>query len=208
MLGELGKRFYGGSFGYKAWPSCASTHPGINATLDLVREHRIEPEDVQEITVHVGPHARINCEPLEQMRKPAAIMEAKFSVPFTVALAVTKRDVTLGDFTPNAISDPAVLKLAQRVFPLVDDDFKAMRGLDPSLVEIRTRNGKRYSKRIDFVYGHPKNPMPMQAIIDKFKASAAYSVRPLSPDTLEQVVSLVKKLEEVDDISRIARMVG
>ena len=208
LLGDLGTKFYGGNFGYKAWPSCASTHPGINATLDLVREHAIAAEDVEQITVFAGPHAQINCEPVEYMRRPAAIMDAKFSVPYTVALAVIKKNVTLGDFTLDAIKNPEVLKMAQKVVPVISEDLRATRGLDPGIVQITTKSGKKHSKRIDFVYGHPRNPMSMQAVIDKFMASAAYSVKPFAPDTLEEVISLVQKLEEVNDVSRIVRLLG
>jgi 2-methylcitrate dehydratase PrpD len=208
LLDDLGTRFDGAKVGYKPWPSCASTHPCIDATLRLLQEHQLSADDIGEITVFVGTHALENCEPLDYLRTPKTILDAKFSVPFTVALACTRKRITLGDFTPEGIKDQAVLKLAERVVPKLEPKLTASHGLDPSIVEIKTKTGEKYSTRTDFVYGHYRNPMTMEAIIDKFKDCASYSATPLSQDRLEKAVAMVVKLEEMDDVSRIIRVLS
>jgi 2-methylcitrate dehydratase PrpD len=208
LLADLGRKFFGTYIGYKAWPSCAATQPSINATLELVQQHDLDPEDIDEIAVSVGAHTVVNCEPLEYMRKPKTILEAKFSVPFTVALAATRRRVTLTDFTQESINDTAILALTQRVATKLDAQLNASRGLDGSIVDIKTKTGKKYSQRTDCVYGHYRNPMNMEAIIAKFKDCASYSAKPLSAKNLEKTVATVLKLEEVNDAGEIIRLLS
>ena len=70
------------------------------------------------------------------------------------------------------------------------------------------KNGKRYSKRVDFSLGNPRNPMTMEDIIKKFKDCASYSAKPLSQQNIERVIEMVGKLEEVDDVSQIISLLG
>jgi len=64
------------------------------------------------------------------------------------------------------------------------------------------------SNRADFAYGHPKNPISMDHLIAKFQECCKHSVKPLSPDSIEQVVYLVTHIEEVKDISEIVRLLS
>ncbi len=80
----------------------------------------------------------------------------KYSIPFTIAVAAARRKVVVRDFTPEGIHAPAALQLAQRVTARLDPRFNMKaHTLPPGMVEIKTRDGKVYSQRCDFPYGHP-----------------------------------------------------
>lgn len=47
-------------------------------------------------------------------RQPESAIVAKFSIPYTGALAVLKQSVALGDFSEESLKNPEVLKLASK----------------------------------------------------------------------------------------------
>lgn len=208
VLAELGQRFEGADIGYKPWPSCGNTHAPIEATLNLMKEFGLSSDEIAAITVSASDMARGNCEPLEQKQRPKTGMEARFSLPFAVAIAAVKRRVTLDDFTAEGISDTKVTALAQKVMPRLDASLNAIPGISASIVEIKTKNGDRHSKRVDFAYGHPRNPMSFDDIIAKFRDCAAHSFRPVPLASVEQVIEMTTSLEKMADVTQIIRRLG
>ncbi|GAF69443.1 unnamed protein product [marine sediment metagenome] len=206
LIGNLGNKFPALNDGFKPWPACGFTHPFIDATLQLVQENDIHPDNVQEIIVSVGDITQNLCEPLDERRKPSTPMNAKFSIPFTVAAAVAHREVVLGDFLPNGIEDEAALELAQRVSYLVDPDYNWGAIMPPGKVEIRTLDGKNYSLRIDIPYGNPQKPLSWEDLIKKFRDCSSYSSKTIMLDNVDEVINMLIHLDEVEDVSSIIRM--
>src|SRR5438094_2790613 len=68
----------------KLYPSCAATHPPLDAILDLRRREGFDAKDVERIDVDVD-----SLTPTVLMYdRPATGLEAKFSLPFCAAAAV------------------------------------------------------------------------------------------------------------------------
>ena len=44
-----------------------------------------------------------------------------FSLPFAVAIALTRGNVTLQDYTPETLSDPKLISLAEKVRVIEDE---------------------------------------------------------------------------------------
>ena len=49
--------------------------------------------------------ANVVCEPVERRKKPQVVVDAQFSIPYTVAVALIKGKVFVEDFTEAAIVD-------------------------------------------------------------------------------------------------------
>src|SRR3990170_6149296 len=83
---ELGRRWEILETGItvKLYPSCAGTHPTLDAVLDLRRRHGITHDEVDRVDVvvdEVTPTILI-------YDRPATGLEGKFSLPFCVAAAL------------------------------------------------------------------------------------------------------------------------
>ncbi len=205
---DLGKRFFSTNLSFKPYPSCRVTHPYIDAALAIVREHNVRPQDVEEITVFVGGHAKILCEPLETKQNPPTTVQAQFSIPYTVAAAVTKRKVVLEDFRPDGIKDPATLQIARKVVPQFDPSLTTKDLIDRGGVEIRVKSGERYSERVDFPYGDPRNPISKEELIQKFRDCVLYSVKPIPKEKVDEVISMITNIEKVKDVSQIVQLLA
>ena len=63
-----------------------------------------------------------------------------------------------------------------------------------------------FRKEVPFAYGHPENPISKQDLFNKFKDCARYSVRSLTEGQMERVIGMVDRLEEVEDVREIVRL--
>ena len=207
VVKELGKEFEGKNLSIKLYPCCRYTHGSIDATLSIVRENDIRPDDVAEVIVHVTQNAYdFVGKPFEIRKSPQ--VDAQFSIPYTVATAIIKRDVFIDDFFEKKIkTDNQVLQLAEEIKVVVDQKPIA-KGLTPCVVEIKTRNGEVYAQRVEILRGDPRKPLEMEEIGQKFRKCAAFSARPISGENIEQVITSVSHLEDVENIAGVIELLG
>lgn len=195
----LGKNFESGNVGFKPWPCCGFAQTYVEATLRLIKEFDIRPDDITEITVVVGNAAQRLCEPLEMRQRPPTSEDARWSIPWVVACAAARKKVIISDFTPEGIKSPEVLNLAQKVTPRFDPTLNVSGRMPPGKIEIKARN-EVFSKQVDYPYGHPQNPITRDDLISKFMDCASHSAKPLSKSNREALVKTISELEKIDDI--------
>ncbi|QXZ11440.1 MmgE/PrpD family protein [Comamonas sp. Y33R10-2] len=170
LLDGLGKVFAGSQLTFKPWPSCRGSHGAVDAALGLFREHKISAADVASITIYNGPDDfQLLGTPLEKKQKPASTVEAQFSNPWVVAVALLDQQVGLRHFTPEALRRSDVLAVTQKIKTEIDTSLvKPEGGPSGTRVEVRLNNGKVYSKTVDFARGAPRNPMSRDEFLQKF----------------------------------------
>jgi len=207
---DLGTRFEGTYVSFKPFPSCKYTHGAIAGALEILSEHAIRPEEISKITVEVNRNAYNICyEPREKKVVPRTIVDAQFNIPYTVAVSIIKKDVFIDDFTMEAIKNPSVLRLSEKVIVKINPELdKLDLNVAPSIVEIETLGKRKYSKQIDFVKGHPNNPMTFQECVTKMEKCLPFSASPFLEKKAKELVQLISKLERLDDVCEISKWVA
>lgn len=211
LTADLGKRFEVHHCP-KPYPSCRFTHHPIDAALSIVREHDLKPDDVEAVNTYLGHRAFTDCggaEPtvLERKRHPRGVVDAQFSIPYTVAVAIVKRKVKLEDFTEGAVKNPDILRIADKVTPILEPEFdKTSNFITPARVEIRTKDGRSLSKRVDQAKGNSLNPLSADELMEKFRGCIAFASKPLSKKAVEEAITMVNDLETVADVSEIPKL--
>ncbi len=206
---DLGKSFE--AAGFYIYPCCGFTHSRIELVLKMLDEHKFRPEDIGSITVFVGPISQLLCEPLEVRRNPRLMAEAQYSLPFTVAAAITKGKPRIEHFTSRGIKDPEILGVSNKVGYRFDEayDLKYGTGYCPAKIEIKLGNGRTLlAEQGGGRYGHPERPISKDDLTEKFRECVAHSARPLSESNVDKVIAMVDELEGVEDVSRIIRLVS
>ncbi len=209
LIADIGKEFELRNLSFKPWPACAFAHPFIDAMLTLRAEHSIRPEDIERIEVHSGEVTKEFCEPvnLAAGKYPKTTNNGKRSVPFNVALAALKGKISFSDFTPEALANPEVLRMAEKVQWVHSPELEVSNQLPPGITRIFCRQGK-FEKRVDFPYGHHHNPIKAEDVVDKFRDCLAFSPRPISNEDRERVIDMILNLEKVNDIREIIRLLA
>ncbi|MFC2065876.1 MmgE/PrpD family protein [Chloroflexota bacterium] len=208
IVDDLGKRFEGVNMSFKPWPSCRSSHRFVDSVHRVMIENNLKPDDIEDVTHYVGGYAENLFRPIEVRRKPPTVMDAKYSIPYTSAVIITKGKLGIGDFTDDAIKRPEVLAIAQKVNPRFDPEFAEKKARPTALVELKTKQGQVITKRLEHAYGHPLNPITQEDLIAKFKDCAAYSVKPIPQGNLDELIDMIEHLEEVEDIARLVKLVS
>ena len=135
----------------KLYPSCAATHPPLDALLQLVQAHGFTGDDVEAIDVEVDsmtPRLLIH-------DRPSTGLEAKFSMPFCAAAALVFGHPTIETFAPDRINDPRVQQMLPRVTLRANPAFDAAAPLSQALVTVRLRDGRELTGRADGARGYP-----------------------------------------------------
>jgi 2-methylcitrate dehydratase PrpD len=205
MLADLGRDYRGKTTLYKMWPAVGTAHSHIHATLQIVRAHDLAVEDIREIRVYVGDYHNVMCTPLETRRAPETLIDARFSLPFLVALAAARRRVSISDLTADGLRDPQVLAVARQVVPVEDVSYDWKLELPLGRVEIIMRDGRSFARVGEDVPGNPESPLTWDDLTRKFgECAAAAAARP-SQRQIDAAAQMTRELESLADATEILR---
>ena len=179
-----------------------SSHGHLTATLTLAREHDIKPEDVIEVRITTSKRcAEHTGDPVKKYPKNKET--ADHSSYYLTAIAIIDREIGPDQFTPEKYNDPKVRELIDKV--VLQGDPKLDKFRPAGISEIITKQGKKYSLRVDYPRGHARNPMTDEEVVDKFKSMASNH---MSEDHVDQVIDTVFTLDKLDDIGKLNRVMA
>jgi 2-methylcitrate dehydratase PrpD len=197
MVEGLGESFEIERISFKPWPSCRGTHAAIEAALIWHAEAASSCDLIEKVSIQGGPMLRILAEPLTSKRQPATAIDAKFSLPFTVASALLHGGVGLQSFLPETLVDPAVLSLASRIH--VDATLPVGSPIGARL-RVQLRDGTAWEQCVSSPLGSPDHPLPVQTLRAKFIECAGLGLDPLSPARATRLADAILSLEKMADI--------
>jgi 2-methylcitrate dehydratase PrpD len=209
LAAALGERFEIDSISFKPWPSCRGTHVFIEAASTLARERSVDMGSIASIELEGSRLNRMLAEPVEQKRQPATAIDAKFSLPFTVAVALQRGEVRLDDFLAAALRDPGTLALTSRVSYAVaqsqpDQGIEALRGK----VTIRTRAGTAHTLELEQPLGSERRPLTDDALIAKFIDCCSRASSNCGRDRAASLARQILALEDCEAMAPWVRSLG
>jgi 2-methylcitrate dehydratase PrpD len=200
LLDDLGRSNWIEQLSFKQWPCCRGTHAYIEAAQFLRRTHGFDGTDIAEILIVGGDAQRMLCEPVEQKRRPRTLIDAKFSLPFTIASAVIDPEVTLGSFTAATLGDDSRLRLtAMTLFRSAE----TARGAASADLTIVLKDGRRVRHTVDNAVGDPSRPLSDQVLRQKFKDCAAHAAVPRAPADALALAERIMALEREPDVGAL-----
>ncbi|HLZ43965.1 MAG TPA: MmgE/PrpD family protein [Candidatus Sulfotelmatobacter sp.] len=186
--------------GMKAFPTEALTHTPISAVLDLVKSNDLHPDEVEKIQIRsLARAADILSDPSKY--DPRTKETADHSLPYVIAAALVNRQVTPAQFTMEKILDPKIREQLKKVEVVADPEIeKVFPALQRVIVHINTRNGRCFSKQLDFPKGDPRNPLTDREIEEKFSALAEGMLTDVAQ---KRVKEAIWNLERVGSVSEL-----
>lgn len=192
---ELGEHFLGAEVSFKPWPACRGTHAFIEAAEAL----GVAADEVAHMTFTASPMMAMLAEPRAQKIAPSTAIDAKFSLPFTVATQLVQGEVTLASFTPAAMADEQVLSLAARSTFVADPNAKGPDAMTSGELALDLADGRRLTRRIERPRGAPSNPMSNLDLAAKFLDCAGQARVPAKPERLQRFIAEVARLETLSE---------
>jgi 2-methylcitrate dehydratase PrpD len=182
----------------KRYPCCGSTHPAIDAMLDLVHAHRLTPDNVAHVVSWTHPRR------LAHTNRPVlrSGLDAKFSVQYCLARALVDGAVVLSQFDDASYLDARVAEVMARIeaapHPQMSLASSAHLGAE---VTVTTTDGRRLTKAVDIAVGRTsEDPVPPAVLEAKYRDCAG---RALTLDAVSRSLDLLAGLEALDRVSTL-----
>jgi 2-methylcitrate dehydratase PrpD len=184
---------------FKFHACCLYNHPALDAVVTLVRQHRIAASAVAAVDVVSIPFVERMADP-----EPAAMLAAKFSVPYAVAAAIVTGKTDVSAFLDDVREDSRVLALAKRV-SVRGDASMSMRsaGTPTARVSITLEDGRVLSGETTTVRGDAMNRVPRDELVGKFMALASPS---LGDSRARRVVEACAGLDAMKDVRELTTL--
>lgn len=170
LIDNLGSNFKILECSMKAFPTEALTHTHISAVLNVVTKNDIHYEEIESVTIHTI--ARV-CDILFDKEKyhPQTRETADHSLPYCIAAAIVDRKITAQSFTEEKLKDPRIWKVIDKIKGEASTEFeKLFPEKQPSKVVFKTKDGKEFSEYLEYPKGHPKQPMTVEDLENKFNS--------------------------------------
>ena len=182
---RLGERWMIDEITVKPYPSCSDLHPLVQATSELVAEHRLTADRIERIVVHTTTKV---CE-LNDLDGTASVMAAQYSAPFNVAAAVLADPADPATFDPERIADPALAATQAKVEALIPDPaFDATYAWKQGArVEITTADGRVLARTVHGQRGSMHDPLTDADIERKFRVLADGRLDPGVPEVVRSL---------------------
>ena len=149
LLADWGTHFHLPEFAFKLYSSCSFTHPGLDALLSLAQEHRLRPAEVRTIVLRFprsGAHMIDNNELKSHC--------AQYILPVGLVFG----GVTIDDILEDRLRHPQVARLRAATRLVADPELDAAYPERyASIVEVATRDGRTFSRRVDYARGTMQN---------------------------------------------------
>lgn len=184
----------------KPYPCDGLTHPAIDATLSMRKEHGFSAETVESIDVDVTAqtYSRV------PFHVPETGIQGKFSMAYHLARAIVDGKVTLDAFTDAAVRDANVLELTRKIRMRVDAELKARdRGSRPCRVTVHLKDGQTYSRYGGHAKGSRELPLTADELKTKFFECAR---RAVDKSAAEHVLDAINHLETLEDIRPVCQV--
>ena len=182
----------------KQYPCCGSTHPAVDAMLDLVRTHDLKPAAVERI--QSWTHKRR----LEHTNRPdpQSTKDAKFSVQYCLARALVDRKVAIEHFEGETYRDADVREVMSRiqVAPYTTEQFPEDNHFGAE-VKVTLRGGTVLGVKVDQPAGRTSaNALPQERLREKFENCAN---RAISERATAAVYAAICDLETLPDVRAV-----
>ena len=202
---KLGKVFYSDSY-FKMYSCCGAIQPTVECVINLVRDHEIKIEDLDQVTINVTPAH------LEQpMGQPFWIGEfpqgnAAFNLRYVAASILIRKGLKTDHFTEQYIRDPGVFSLSQQInITATIPNEKHTTAAD---VKVKMKDGREFQSHVDGPRGSPlAEPITRQEIEQKFRENVDFS-NTVTKENAEKILDLINNLEKVDDVGRLMQLLS
>lgn len=172
VLDSLGAPLAAEKYGLepKCYPCCAGAHRALDGLLELQAKHGFRADEVAGVQTLVGwgnASSLLYPEPVQEM-------EARFSMQYCIAAAMTGGRLQLSDFVLAAIERPEV----RRLFPLITmathprDDAEAPAERKPAEITVRLKDGRTLHATIQHARGTMFRPFGEAELREKFRDCA------------------------------------
>ena len=181
---------------FKVYSSCGHTNSPLDVAFIMKKKYGIKAEDIAHVKVETY---KVSYD-LTRELKTATEDEAKFSLPYCIALAFLFGSVSLNYFAEQYRRDEKVLDLARRVEVLEDPEATARFPHRQARITITLKDGTVHEE----LALHSCDMADPEQIEAKFAAAVPF----YSAQKQAQIIALVKDIDKQPDVKALAALLA
>lgn len=181
----------------KIHPCCASVHTAVDALVDLMDEHGLEVDDIKSVETVVNKVSFDNL----MFDDPKTEMEARFSMHYSIAVALLRKRLVLADFESSVIQNSEVRALYPKITMTKTSEDKplpiAINGREPAETRITLNDGQTLSKFLKHPKGVLQNPLSEIEMWAKFNDCVSNL---FDAERVTAVRNMLARFEDIQDL--------
>ena len=169
VLAEFGEGWLISDVSFKPWPACRHAHAAIDAAL-AARAAGVTPDQIETLALTTYSDALTFCD----QPAPQTVIQAKFSLQHSVAVALLYGAPQLEHFEPDVFERPEVRALAARVAVSAGEPYAGRYPARYGAGLTVTRAGGTVSFDALDALGDPENPISAARVAEKARTLAVH----------------------------------
>ena len=154
----------------KSFPCDYEAQCSISPALELHKALNGKLDEIEKVDVETYDNAVYVAADTRDKWNPTSRETADHSIPYAVAVALTRGTFWLDDFVEDRIREPKIHALMQKIEVRATEDFnREWPEAYPFRITVTTRSGQQHVREVRYAKGHPRNPMSDQEIGAKFR---------------------------------------
>lgn len=182
---------------YKMYASCGHTHSPLDAVFMLMKKYSIPVESIRKIRILTY---RASVELTGQFKNNSP-EQAKFSLPYCVAVAILRQKVTHDEFTCEMLNDPLVAHVAQKIEVMEDQEMS--RGFPKdrrAIVTVELINNQILEQSVNTSKSNPSD----KVLEEKFMS---LSEKCVGRESALKIMDTVLNLEKASDLQDLIKTI-
>jgi aconitate decarboxylase len=186
--------------------ACVSGFSGpIECLLTIMKEHGIEPEQIENIVVGVRELTYMCSTPSSE--EPKNILSGQLSLSYCLAVAAYDKDVKLAQFSEEKLKDPRIISLMHRIKVSPEKDLTELNlkdtGCLPGRVSVKTRDGRVFKHQVNYAKDSRGNRASRNELEKKFlELSRSY----VGDSRAQEIIRMSYDLEGLDDVGKMVKL--
>lgn len=182
--------------------ACGALHSQLYATLDIVKEQDLKPEDIATLRIKFAPRVVHHVASLAK-KHPRNAETADHSAFYTHAFAVKERHLGPDSTNPKNFTDPVIFDLTEKISIEPDPSLEAYRR--GGRVEVTTRDGRSFEKSVLTPHGYGDDPLTDAELEEKFGEMATKHM----PDgQIRRIFDAVWNIEVMDSVGNLTALMA
>lgn len=190
----LGTEFALRGNAYKPYACGLVVHPTIDGCSRIRERDRPDPMRIESIELKVAPLVLDLCNKRELDRA----LQSKYSIYHAAAIGLARGKGGIQEFTEDAIADPVLARLRNRVSVAADESVTE----DQVDIKVRLEDGTVHSLFVEQSLGNIHRPLSNEQLEAKFRDQAVLALPQAQVDAL---IDACWRIDALDNAGRIAR---
>lgn len=196
VAGDLGERWLASRGSIKTYPACRWLAPAIEAFEMAYRRAGVTSSGIA--VVRITTFGVVADKLME--RRPLNPIDAQFSLPFIIGAIASGRPPGAGWFTGEALADPVLHGIADRlevvVDPAMDRLMNGRRRRPSASARVTTTDGREFACHVEAPLGGEMRPIDDRDVIEK----AAENMRAAKADA-DGIIAAILDIDRCADVA-------